>query len=333
MLSSRRLFLFSLKRLFFVFSILLIFFLILEALVRVTGVVKREGYGLGNFGTAKWFRFSTNADGFREEEIPLRKPAGEFRILIIGDSFAFGQGVDRQNTFPRRLEKTWRDRPPFPGMTVRIINASKLGWNIKEEAAFFFRRAFDYQPDLILLATIPNDSEFGQTYDHFHDRWITNTILWKSHLFRFVYVRWLWLSFEYLNPDQNVVSHLQRLWEPGTKELSTYTEYFQQMARDARRNGLVFLQVLFPFFHRLDDSYPLNSYTEQAMQVATRADVPCLDLFPIYRGMNPRDLIVSATDTHPNEAAHAIAAEAIGRFISDRMAYHPGDPSLPSSSK
>src|SRR4051812_31548703 len=44
---------------------------------------------------------SLNSGGLRGPEIPLRKPDGEFRVLVIGDSFTLGWGVEESKTYPR----------------------------------------------------------------------------------------------------------------------------------------------------------------------------------------------------------------------------------------
>ena len=40
-----------------------------------------------------------NAHSIREDDIPLRKPEGIYRILIIGDSTTFGFGIELKHTY------------------------------------------------------------------------------------------------------------------------------------------------------------------------------------------------------------------------------------------
>ena len=318
----RRTVIFYAKRVLFVLIPVLFLLIFLEVAVRLSGVVERERYGLGNVGTAQWFTFRSNTLGFREEEIPLEKPSDEFRILCVGDSFAFGQGVERHRTFPRLLEKRWRKSPLINGKIVRVVNASKLGWNIAEEAGFVREQALQFNPDLIILASSPNDSEIGPTPDPFHNLWLPQSPLWHFHLLRFLYIRYLWISLEFLHPEDNTVVHLQRLWEAGSSNVDLYEKDFRAVARLARREGIPLLQVLFPFFYRLDDSYPLTIYSNQALQTAESVQVPCLDLLPFYLGRNPRYLRVSESDVHPNKHAHAIAANAIDPFVRNVLSSH-----------
>src|SRR5690606_37550445 len=53
------------------------------------------------------FHLRTNALRCRGPEISEPKPEGVFRIVLLGDSVAFGWGVDDEATFARRLEREW----------------------------------------------------------------------------------------------------------------------------------------------------------------------------------------------------------------------------------
>lgn len=290
--------------------------ILLEAGLRLSETVDREGYGLGNIGTSHWFTFQTNSYGFREEEIQLDKGPDEFRILFIGDSFTFGQGVAREDSFPRILEQRWLKDNLGLGRTIRVINASKLGWNIQEEAAFLNEEAFHFNPDVIILVTIPNDNDVGITEEPFYNQRITNSILWNSHLVRLLFIRWLWISFEYIHPEQNIISHIRGLWAEDSSSLKLYERHFRSMVSSAKLEGVDFLQVLFPLFYKLEpNGYPIYIYHEQAMRMAEETDVPCMDLLPSYLGYRSRALIISETDFHPNETAHAIAADSIDPFV------------------
>ncbi len=49
-----------------------------------------------------------NSLGFRSDEIPLKKVAGEFRILVLGDSVTFGTGGRNEGTYPSILQERLR---------------------------------------------------------------------------------------------------------------------------------------------------------------------------------------------------------------------------------
>ena len=51
-----------------------------------------------------------NNVGMRGNDIAAVKPASSFRILMLGDSFTMGKGVEDNQTFPRVLEHALRQR-------------------------------------------------------------------------------------------------------------------------------------------------------------------------------------------------------------------------------
>lgn len=99
--------------------------------------------------------YRTNSHGMRDRELPLRKPADEYRIALIGDSFAFGWGVADGKTFADRLEHDLADA--VPGRRVEVLNFGVPGYNTAIEAAVLRRRAMAFEPDLVLVQFYKND--------------------------------------------------------------------------------------------------------------------------------------------------------------------------------
>jgi lysophospholipase L1-like esterase len=97
-------------------------------------------------------RVRINALGYRGAEITLAKPAGEFRILYVGDSGAFGDFVNDDETLPAQLEA----RLASSCVGVHVINAGLGGSTITEETAIV-RRSLALLPDLVILMFSEND--------------------------------------------------------------------------------------------------------------------------------------------------------------------------------
>ena len=54
-----------------------------------------------------WFKknVSLNSLGYRDFEYSLERPNNTFRILVLGDSMTFGQGINKtSDTYPKQLE-------------------------------------------------------------------------------------------------------------------------------------------------------------------------------------------------------------------------------------
>ncbi|MCL4235952.1 MAG: hypothetical protein KJ042_15685, partial [Deltaproteobacteria bacterium] len=66
-------------------------------------------------------RVVTNSWGMRGPEIPEAKPAGEIRVLVLGDSITIGDYLEDDEVWTRRLEKELA--PHAVGHTIRVLNA------------------------------------------------------------------------------------------------------------------------------------------------------------------------------------------------------------------
>ena len=98
--------------------------------------------------------FRTNSQGLRYKEIPLEKPSGEQRVLVLGDQFTEGVGVEEDETFSAHLENY------FSGggeATVRFINGGLSGTGPLQYWRFFYRVGIKYNPDIILISLYAND--------------------------------------------------------------------------------------------------------------------------------------------------------------------------------
>ena len=76
--------------------------------------------------------------------------------------------------------------------------------------------------------------------------------------------------------------------------------------------------VVWPLFDTevLDDSYIYLELIAKTAKGTTNLGLPTLDLFESFQGLDGRRLaLVPFTDSHPNELAHRIAADAIHRFL------------------
>lgn len=97
----------------------------------------------------------TNALGLRGPEAAPAPPAGTARVLVVGDSFAFGYGVEDEESFPRRLEARWRAE----GRAVEVLNAAVPGYSADHHLVYLRERGFALAPALLLVALCENDVE------------------------------------------------------------------------------------------------------------------------------------------------------------------------------
>lgn len=98
--------------------------------------------------------YDINALGLRDDPMEsAAKPAGTFRVLVLGDSFVLGYTVDRKDLFVDLLENRWKAE----GRKIDVINAGTEGFSTDQEVAWFERHGAEFQPDVVVLVPYEND--------------------------------------------------------------------------------------------------------------------------------------------------------------------------------
>jgi signal peptidase I len=91
--------------------------------------------------------------GFRGSPfVPKAKPAHQKRILVLGDSYTWGEGVNDDETYSYLLEEY------MPNETW-VLNAGVDGYGTDQEYLFLKEVGYQFQPDIVILAICPNDFE------------------------------------------------------------------------------------------------------------------------------------------------------------------------------
>ena len=101
-------------------------------------------------GRGLHYRMDINSIGLRDDEVTMPKPKGRKRVLILGDSIAFGSGVEAHDRFSDLLKHE------LPG-DVDVINAGVPGWGNDQELLFYERDLRRLQPDIVVLEFTGNN--------------------------------------------------------------------------------------------------------------------------------------------------------------------------------
>ncbi len=112
----------------------------------------------GAAGTLLGHRAEIGAQGFRTPPFDPHKAQDTYRILVIGDSVAFGWGVAEQDSFPRVIERELQ-KGVIPGgkARVEVIDAAVPGWGVPHYLQLLEQQGLSWQPDLVLVTQINND--------------------------------------------------------------------------------------------------------------------------------------------------------------------------------
>ena len=71
-----------------------------------------------------------NSSGFRVPEFTIAHPPNTFRIVIVGDSFTWGDGVELEQTYHRLLQARFDREPVGSGPRVEIVALGVNGSNL-----------------------------------------------------------------------------------------------------------------------------------------------------------------------------------------------------------
>ena len=91
-----------------------------------------------------------NADGIRaDRDFSTRKPDGVFRIVVVGDSLAYGLKVYYAETYSKKLEDLLNGRS---GNAVRyeVINLGVPGYRFSQIVERLRTKGVNYDPDLVI---------------------------------------------------------------------------------------------------------------------------------------------------------------------------------------
>ena len=109
----------------------------------IPGVQIKDFYGPGR-------NITINSDGFRgDEEYLGKKPPDRIRLVLLGDSFTLGYGVDDAQTYSAHLARL--------NPTVQAVNVGQGGYSIGQCYLWHRRVGKQLEPDSVVFAFILDD--------------------------------------------------------------------------------------------------------------------------------------------------------------------------------
>jgi lysophospholipase L1-like esterase len=293
-----------------------------EGAVRLLGLRPSEGTGYAPVLTNRKWGGPTNSLGYRDVEHEQRKPAGVHRVVALGDSFAWGAGVEFDDAWPRRLQ---RGLGYHRHEQWEVVSLALPGMNTVEQAEQLSTEGFGWDPDVVILGYCLNDSEDEDAAETRRaEDWEElraerrarreGSLLSRSALWQTVASR----VDATLENRRRIANYLSQYrddypgWVAGRRALA-------DMAAASRAHGVPFVVVVFPLFgNPLDDAYPFVSIHEKVDRAVRDAGAHVIDLLPAYRGLRWEGLVVDGPrDEHPNEIAHRIAENVILSSLDD----------------
>ncbi len=301
------------------------------------------------FITTEWnTAVVTNGLGLRDEE-PAAKAAGATRVLVLGDSYTFGYGVEAGEAYPQVVETLAATR----GWPLEIINAAVPSYSPTLEAVWLRDVGLALEPDVVVLALDMSDFqddlfleplvEWGTDGEPLAVRpsprpgWLGERYksLLLVRMLRFAadraYAR-LRSGTELDAPQTRELAHnrfaLTRDDLAAEQEEPHYRRTLGWIERARRltvESGVRFLVLTYPYGHQVSPrewEAGRHHYGFAARKVygdeparrlcawAAERAVPCLDMFPAFRAAADGSYYF-AQDGHFTPEAHRLAAELL----------------------
>ncbi|MCB9665979.1 MAG: hypothetical protein H6732_17870 [Alphaproteobacteria bacterium] len=248
-------------------------------------------------------------DGHTAPRDYAAEPTDRPTIVVLGDSFAAGQGVTFDQAFPSLLESDLRaDHPDL--RVLRLARPSRALW---DEVVLHGALGSRLDPEVVVWTVVLNDVGLpghavgSDLVDAPPARagsgWALVDTLTRLRANRALEAR--------------TEALYQGAWTPERAEWRDARARMQQLVRAEQARGTRVVVAIFPLLHRLD-AYPFVAAHEAIAGAVAEAGGEVVDLLGAFEGQQAATLWASRSDHHPNARAHALAAEAIAAAIRAR---------------
>ena len=344
-------------------AVFAVLFGLLEVGVRITrdglretlrGIVGGGAAPYSNIGTGQWviydpeigYRLNPGQEGInslsiRHAEITTPKPAGVFRLVVLGDSIPWAKGVSGfVGQIAQQIEGTRR---------IEVINAAVPGYTSFQELGFLKGFVEQVDPDLVVWTYCLNDNhKFLHQFDE------SAKMLWTDEALKSLEIHswWDWIVSRSYVLTSIRVGLLAREKEatpaPGTFVWETrpdfniawkdyswrfYESHLAEMVDLLKRRGTRLAIVVFPYEpqvlyrmsrDRLDEILAPQRHLEG---LCRKYSVPCLDLYPAFAKAYDAGQHLYRDGIHPNQEGHTLTADEVLRFLErERLLPAPSAP-------
>jgi hypothetical protein len=266
-------------------------------------------------------RVTINANGLRDEAVPYTRPQGEKRILVLGDSVAFGWGLSQGEAFSDQMEPQLLEQT---GKQWQVINAGVNGYNTEQQASYLRFEGMRYSPDYVLLIYVSNDADPvidpNETTWRRYPAWPPSLPEAIKRLFQLSYLHQLTHLFVRMHEMDIARTAASTGNDPTSRgESRSMTGHpnwlgsktaLLDIARQCREAGIPFLVGL---YSSIDGGFD-PAFVDELQQEGVNA----IHLQPAWEGVPEGDAHVSRIDSHPSALVHVKIADYLVEVFRQR---------------
>lgn len=283
---------------------------------------------------ARGVHVATNARGLRGGEIADTPPPGVRRVLVIGDSVAFGFRLEQADTFPVRLEHELEARDAG---WWEVLNAGVEGYNTVYQRAYLRSSLLDLKPETIVLVFNLNDYDHGPvmgplgvlTQDQ-AQRVSSSSIANLSEFY--LLLRWLITTRGQAIPDgtaqppaaagapefsqfDRYVSNLRKQYyrAPADERWPQMVDALRDIAQLCRERGIRLVVAIVPDGDQIGVATPDLTPQEKLAEICGQLALECIDLQPAFATAERAPLFLDIM--HPNADGQRLMAREVATHL------------------
>lgn len=246
-----------------------------------------------------------NSDGFRGEELNL----SGCNLMVLGDSFTFGQGVMDNETYPYILGGLLGDG-------FEVINAGVSGWGLFQENILFKRIHEKYDPDIVILMLISDDLRrvpfASESKKNDYLEWRREGPLGRLESLHLVFIGLNGIFRKELGAADNYLAgeiSYQEMW----MDQKRYVEEIDSIQKGKNKTFIM------AYYRSTAPESSVNATALPRLMESTLDDgIHFIGNFSQeLRGVPQDQLYVSKRDRHPSPQAHGIIARRLYQEISN----------------
>jgi len=258
-------------------------------------------------------KFDHNSLGLRGAEIDRSKKPGEVRVIILGDSSIYGDGVSPEQTAAKHLETIISTQNP--GKLVTVVNGGVCGYSSRQGRYFLSELIPAVRPDIVVIGYFHSDVKKERQEDR---TVVKQNIL--TGLRRVLYKSKLYLI---LRKEIGLVKYY--LW--GRKErrqgsstacsrvtTSDYSENLREIIGISREYGAKTVLIRMQHPANVFPSSPwwqdAEKYIHVQDEVARDTESPVVDIWNLFSMYSPGEVYTNDL-LHPSSYGHYIIAQEI----------------------
>ena len=278
-------------------------------------------------------KLKINSAGFRDYEHSIDKPESVYRIIVLGDSMSFGQGLELENIYAKKLEHFLSYKRFGSGAyagRVDVLNFAVPGYNTIQEYELLRTRAVFYKPDLIIVNfflndILPQSGEIPSRPPGSRE----GTNLGGNLIRRLSYIKDRSYFAQYalsrvavfarrMGARAGYISEFSGAYADDSEGWIECRKGLLDIKQLAEKNNSKLLLVIVPFLSDLTEYHPLKKEMDIVEDFCAANGIDALNLFPYFKGHKDELLWVSPINGHPNAVAHYMMAEIVGNYILEK---------------